>query len=1525
MSTSPNSPTKKYYYASRPSSRASRQDHNTPDSAQVRSQAIAKLKRAASLPRQPNGRRPDARAARDEEPAESPVVASPPVLEIATPSRQERVGAEYGDEQEMLSPSPVHAGFDHGATYPSPVDPATVQRSASAADSYNRPYNIPISPIGSQTPDWQAIQLAQSYLPSLTPTSISHFQPPRSTPSPLPTLGELRTLQRSNSQAARAHAMNKLTGGQNIAVSDEDITLHPSPARTGLQRAGTLGAPRGLGILARRGNVDEPVIKLEQPNAGLEKPRPRLQRSFTVSSSNMGEERRSAVGRRMVERLAERREASKNEEAEVRRLWEERQAAAESQDTGLAKKSQDLAQSPPSRLGKPDTAASSDMLAAPAVDDERPTSGGTFRSAQFEYEDHLRRSLSSRTARGAMGTAPEPVPTTVTDPQDVEPEEEHLTTPTFVRSGDVTGAAAEAYLDNSPLLPPQPSFATPTRYTNHDSTLSNSTVQGEGTPNSFTPGDSSTTTGLDSMMFFMDGTPTGQPHVQAGAADGNWPSDIGEGGSDWGTPGRELHQPHFINSPSLLSSPDPSSTANGHLSPSLRDSPIPDNDMSWEELPAAPQISESTSHSRSGSVSARMKRSVQSALQKRSQSKSSGSSSPPISPSQGSRGSGASGPPSQISLAPTQFPPRPVPQHHPSISSLAPSQAESSSSNLLIQHQLSADPSQVSLLPRANLNDPRIHMAKMSPFPGIDTLAGGESQGRLEAPPRLTQQYSDSVIPSTNPAFETRDIYALPLEPRTGSVDEKHGPGKRLSEDSVHKKNWLAKALASPRASISRKMSSEFRAQRDNNTLGQGAMVIGSDVDPFASPPMGATPTLLSTPTLTATPTLTQGATLSPPVPTRSRAASPTISVVPEANEDNRATRFGGMDGGAVQEKEELPEKSVKVLQRMDEVLALGPDDPARPEILDDPPRKFLMSAQILQVVNANTVKDRFLFLFNDLLVIAKPLITHGIHATLDMKFLVKNIVSLDQLSIISGSMDEASLSTEPERHPVVDGFIKRFAQDPEEACRYLVERSQPKVDSVTLASLIFKTPELDKGQVGKVLAGDAKLAKAFVDRFHFTAVRIDDALRMLLLSIRLPTDPIACENLLRQFADGYYEANREYVPYTRDLTFELVMAIMSFNDALYSTFGFALPNHAITRETFISAFRSKDPRGLVGDQILWDVYSSIRSMRLVQALASHEYRLERQVAITPSRLPSKLTYGVWSERIYVSIPAADPMFRIKLLGEGLEFDPPVLDFAASSEESFRVKGTSLGSKSLLFDRVGSNAALYAGLGNTRHFAVERAFMRHTFQITFVSHLGLKRKYCFSVNTPEARRKWCTLLERQNKQTKALKAKYEGDAGHGDRVRQAIRRNAEAVSLQVLRDAVIPAEEKRDSVSASGLAPSSIVPPASRPATAATVRPAATPNSGESSGRSRTASISAAYTQYALREEYDLGPLVPTRGGTGETSHGMLQLQTGKELVLLCRQNSLMSGLLELLYAGTEKEVSEEELERSERSRGIRV
>lgn len=47
------------------------------------------------------------------------------------------------------------------------------------------------------------------------------------------------------------------------------------------------------------------------------------------------------------------------------------------------------------------------------------------------------------------------------------------------------------------------------------------------------------------------------------------------------------------------------------------------------------------------------------------------------------------------------------------------------------------------------------------------------------------------------------------------------------------------------------------------------------------------------------------------------------------------------------------------------------------------------------------TAKDRYLFLFTDLLVIGKPILNDGETPTLDHKFIVKSIVELPKLKYV--------------------------------------------------------------------------------------------------------------------------------------------------------------------------------------------------------------------------------------------------------------------------------------------------------------------------------------------------------------------------------------------------------------------------------------------------------------------------------------------------------------------------------------------
>lgn len=489
-------------------------------SAEIRSLAIAKLKRAASLPRTPDGRRqlqpragggPSATASEDSHGAPSSLESG------MTPSPTK--DPLYGDEEFLASSPAGHHIFGGGAI--------TMQRSASDSSSFHIPtpphmtygsanaspfFTAQASPASTPGTDWAAYQLAQSYLPSISPVpptnSTNPTAPPssfpanlttpggaggRNTPSPLPSLGELRNLSRSNSAAARQNAMNKLIGGgggggavtptksrnvgATLSSSEEDVTLSLPGSARALHRSGTIGVPRMFGMPAET-VVDETAIDTAIapiPDTAYDVPRPRLQRSFTVSSSNMGEERRSAVGRRMVERLGARRAARQQEETEVRQLWEERRRTRGSQkgiDISTPDGTPPRPQAPPASVpAKPPPTAFAGLAAGGGVaallassGADRTPSRSTQRSDDvFEYEGHLKRTMSTRTAR--------------TDAFDGSPASESR--PLFEDMGEIGGE--HGVDDPTPLEIPELPFATPTKHYTHESISSSATtVMGKG-------------------------------------------------------------------------------------------------------------------------------------------------------------------------------------------------------------------------------------------------------------------------------------------------------------------------------------------------------------------------------------------------------------------------------------------------------------------------------------------------------------------------------------------------------------------------------------------------------------------------------------------------------------------------------------------------------------------------------------------------------------------------------------------------------------------------------------------------------------------------------------------------------------------------------------------------------------------------------------------------------------------------------------------------------------------------------------
>lgn len=623
-----------------------------------------------------------------------------------------------------------------------------------------------------------------------------------------------------------------------------------------------------------------------------------------------------------------------------------------------------------------------------------------------------------------------------------------------------------------------------------------------------------------------------------------------------------------------------------------------------------------------------------------------------------------------------------------------------------------------------------------------------------------------------------------------------------------------------------------------------------------------------------------------------------------------------------------LPPKQTKeqIMSRLSALLANYKNQPKKPTALEDPPRHLLLHSPVLQVVNSNTVKDRYLFLFDDILVIAKPLIEEDgngepLLPNLDTKFLVKSIVELPKLKLTAQTADTGEDPVQKRKHPLLLTFVDRFANDPRKAVGALVAKAGLSNDATTIANLLFRNPELNRSQLGAYLAHkDQKpILKAYCDRFRLAGIRIEDALRVFIGSLRLPNDYTAAEYMLSVFASQWL-ANNPGTGMTNDGVFatKLVLSMMELNDALHSGIDdeataagnlFSFPNSAITVDDFIAAFRLKDPHGALPDEHLTRIYLSIRKDRLQQAAdnAIVSGIPEIEIVTHPSRLPNRLTYRTASENISLTIPKVDPKFAIKLVGQDLRFEPPVLTFARSRTATFRVTPTALGSKAMLFIRLGQNAHLYRNLPINKTFSVERAFMNHTFQIAFVNHLGVKRKYLFSLSNAETKYSWVDLLRTRIENSPVEQA----DTPRPSRL-------SDAVSLQVLRDALIAPDEP---------APVLANKPPLHPGRPGFSTP---PNSrGKSavpggSALQRSSSFSKTYAHGLGKAESDLAeqrrpsasntsllaPLSMRRGSRDDDKAVPQQLQqahkTGHELVTAVCQNSLLPLVLGFVGAGVE-------------------
>ncbi|KAF9171704.1 hypothetical protein BGX21_007083 [Mortierella sp. AD011] len=509
-----------------------------------------------------------------------------------------------------------------------------------------------------------------------------------------------------------------------------------------------------------------------------------------------------------------------------------------------------------------------------------------------------------------------------------------------------------------------------------------------------------------------------------------------------------------------------------------------------------------------------------------------------------------------------------------------------------------------------------------------------------------------------------------------------------------------------------------------------------------------------------------------------------------------------------------------------------------QPVSLTNPPRRCIHHGKILQVINVSTVKERYLFLFSDILLIAKHM-SEG-KPTLDSRFQVKDVVELKKISLsltrdkYDAKNGESGAPGNRKIPPILAEFIHTFDQNPNRALYNFVQKRALHPDSVSVAHLLFKTPELSKAQLANFFSDQANkpVYRAFLDQCQFAGVLLDEALRTLLSRLSLPDRvvsqrtgkpseriPNGVDYLLEEFTKRWYEVNVNVVVFDASIAHKLVIAMIVLNAQLHNNDGAGIvkdreevsilvrprigsqpstptissvpvmesnlivpPTFTAqqymtmdlddltvfptpTKESFVETFQLLDQQRIVPRDTLYNIYLSICHQPLdidfekmdaptrTSDSAPASGRKLWPIMVSPAVLPPRLILKIPSDPITITIPVLNPHFSIHLSGRDLKCEPSVLEFGSHRSQRFRVTGSVPGKKTLTIQpRIAAGKGSpeqYYDLQNlpSRHtIAIERQFMRHTFQISLLNDLGTRRRYLFGASTSMEKDEWARVL-----------------------------------------------------------------------------------------------------------------------------------------------------------------------------------
>lgn len=206
----------------------------------------------------------------------------------------------------------------------------------------------------------------------------------------------------------------------------------------------------------------------------------------------------------------------------------------------------------------------------------------------------------------------------------------------------------------------------------------------------------------------------------------------------------------------------------------------------------------------------------------------------------------------------------------------------------------------------------------------------------------------------------------------------------------------------------------------------------------------------------------------------------------------------------------------------------------------------------------------------------------------------------LDQTPETEGYPDPEMLRERRRRKKLIIKGTSKFNENPKGGLAYLQDKGviENAADPQSVAKFLQGSSRINKKVLGEFISkkGNEAILDAFIGRYDFTGKRVDEALRVLLESFRLPGEAPLIERIVSSFAEKYCASSVPEGVANKDSVFILSYAIIILNTDQHNP----TVKSPMKFEDFSRNLRGQNGGEDFAPQYLQDIFDTIRTNEII-------------------------------------------------------------------------------------------------------------------------------------------------------------------------------------------------------------------------------------------------------------------------------------------------------------------------------------